>query len=768
MAKKPTIRSGNKRGSDLFNSFLEGSDDLSSRTRRSVARSNTSRDTVDLSIQESERAISNLRLKLEMLEKGNPNYQQLKKSLTQDIELEKARIESNKKLKELLKASSVLLLAVTDDYKKRQSIGASGVNTAKLANVARQIIELQNSTDEKLVEIEDLYSSLKNTVDADQMRKIEKRLERFEAVFANPLQRSGAVGAGTKTILTGLLGPLGEIADEVFNISGGFERKLTQGLAKKLWGKKGGKSEGSEVAEHLREQVEHVDEKADKIITLLTEEEQEETLEDRKEEIRARRDKLLAARKNKQKDKEQKGWLSSFMSRMFGGKLSKILSFTKFLSPRGFGMLLTRTLFGGGKLLARIGGTLGRMILSPLLSGASTLLFRLLPSLVAALPGFLSTVLNPAALLAAAGFAGFKLGDWLYEKYSMEILDSIDWVVQKVTGAWEKVKSFLPGNWFSDDDDDGPKLRTHAQVKAQAKTNSTQSTSTPKTNSVNPPAPPKRHPDKTATTPSTLSNFAWNGVNAVTGYSKDEIVSFIKNAAQTIGVPESWLYSTAVQESALNPKAKAPTSSATGLFQFINSTWSNMVSKYGSKYGIGMGDRENPQASAIMGALFMRDNINTLQSAGLPVNYSSVYGAHFLGSGDIKKLLSANPGEKAANLFPEAARANKNVFYNKDNTPRTVSDVLAFFGAKLKSMGATGARSTASVSTSHQGSAVTTSSPGRPITNTSNTIIMPQQSSQPSSAPATSIGGGMVNMDQIPMYPKDSEALIGVVLGQLA
>lgn len=761
MARKPTIRRGG-RGSDLFSSLLDSTDDLSSRTRRSVARSNSSRDTVDLAIQESERAISSLKVKLEMLEKTNPNYEQLKKSLTKDIELENSRIQSNKKLKDLLKASATLLQAVTEDYKKKQSLSAKGLsNTANLAKVTKQIKELQESTDYKLVEIDDLFSTLKNTVDADQMKKLEKKLERFEAIYANPLQRSGAVGAGAKTVLTGLLGPLGEVADDVFNISGGFERLLTRGVAKLAFGKKAKKSQGDLAADQLREQVEETSkdaketkEKAEKIITLITEEEQEEELEDRKKAIREKREKLIADRKGKEVVKEQKSWLSSFMSKILGSKLTKILGFAKYLSPRGFGMLLTKTLFGGGKLLARIGGTLGRMILSPLLSGASSLLFRVLPSLVAALPGFLSTVLNPVALLAAAGFAGFKLGEWLYENYSEEILDGIDWVVNKVKGAF----SFITDTY--------DKARNATSNAIESTVNFAKDTYSSAVNKVS--TGIEKTANFVSNTASQISGFAswaWNGARSNFDYSTDQIVGMIKNAAQTVGVPESWLYSTAVQESSLNPKAKAPTSSATGLFQFINSTWASMVSKYGAKYGIGMGDRENPQASAIMGALFMKDNMNSLQAAGLPVTYSSVYGAHFLGSAGIKKLLSANPTESGAKLFPDAARANKNVFFNENNQPRTVAEILSFFGAKLKKVGSF---KPASVTTSHPSSAVTTSTPGRSISNTSNTYIMAPQDNITPNIPTQSPVTGITNMDEIPMYPKDSEALIGIVLGQLA
>ena len=47
----------------------------------------------------------------------------------------------------------------------------------------------------------------------------------------------------------------------------------------------------------------------------------------------------------------------------------------------------------------------------------------------------------------------------------------------------------------------------------------------------------------------------------------------IKNAAAKTGVNFTYLMEKAAVESSFNPDAKAKTSSATGLFQFIEQTW---------------------------------------------------------------------------------------------------------------------------------------------------------------------------------------------------
>ena len=61
----------------------------------------------------------------------------------------------------------------------------------------------------------------------------------------------------------------------------------------------------------------------------------------------------------------------------------------------------------------------------------------------------------------------------------------------------------------------------------------------------------------------------------------------IANAAQATTVDFNYLLAQAEVESAMNPNARAATSSATGLYQFIESTWLDTVKKHGSRFGLG-------------------------------------------------------------------------------------------------------------------------------------------------------------------------------------
>src|SRR5256884_3300451 len=69
--------------------------------------------------------------------------------------------------------------------------------------------------------------------------------------------------------------------------------------------------------------------------------------------------------------------------------------------------------------------------------------------------------------------------------------------------------------------------------------------------------------------------------------SRLRVAGAIKQAADTSGTSFEYLLATAKMESNFNPKAAATTSSARGLFQFIDQTWLGTVKEAGSQLGYG-------------------------------------------------------------------------------------------------------------------------------------------------------------------------------------
>lgn len=176
------------------------------------------------------------------------------------------------------------------------------------------------------------------------------------------------------------------------------------------------------------------------------------------------------------------------------------------------------------------------------------------------------------------------------------------------------------------------------------------------------------------------------------------VLHAIQAASKKSGVDFSYLVQQAKAESNFNTDIKAKTSSATGLYQFIDSTWMQMVERYGADYGIdtdGMSKseilalRKDPKASSFMAAAFASENERFLNANwGGDVGSTELYFAHFLGAAGASAFLSAkdeNPLQRAADLFPQAARANRNVFYDpQSGQPRTLAQVYDFFDKKFQ------------------------------------------------------------------------------------
>lgn len=189
--------------------------------------------------------------------------------------------------------------------------------------------------------------------------------------------------------------------------------------------------------------------------------------------------------------------------------------------------------------------------------------------------------------------------------------------------------------------------------------------------------------------------------------SASPVVAALQKASAATGTGFDYLLKTAMRESGLKPGAKAATSSASGLFQFVEQTWMSMVKNYGGKYGLGSyasaiakgGDgryyaanaadrqailnlRSDPQVSALMAGEFAAQSRGKMQSAlGRPVGDGELYAAHFLGTDAACRLVQLNetaPGASAASAFPQAAEANRSVFYHADGSAKTVGEVYAW------------------------------------------------------------------------------------------
>ena len=179
----------------------------------------------------------------------------------------------------------------------------------------------------------------------------------------------------------------------------------------------------------------------------------------------------------------------------------------------------------------------------------------------------------------------------------------------------------------------------------------------------------------------------------------------IERASKATGVDFGFLMKTAGRESGMNPRAQAGSSSAAGLFQFVEQTWLSTLKQHGSKYGYAryaqliskgsdgryhvdgkdarqavMDLRLDPHAASLMAGELASDHAAYLKGrVGRDPTAGELYAAHFLGpqgSARLIEAVQARPGVSAASLFPDAARANKSIFY-REGRAATVGEVYA-------------------------------------------------------------------------------------------
>jgi hypothetical protein len=178
----------------------------------------------------------------------------------------------------------------------------------------------------------------------------------------------------------------------------------------------------------------------------------------------------------------------------------------------------------------------------------------------------------------------------------------------------------------------------------------------------------------------------------------------IARAARATGVDFSYLLAQARIESGMNPRAEARTSSATGLFQFIDQTWLATLDRHGERLGLGhvaqaiettggqarvsdpgaraaiLDLRYDPEVASLMAGALAGDNRTALLPVlGREPDAPELYLAHFLGADGAGRFLTAlgqDPDGSAAALLPAPARANRAIFYHQSGAPRSLAQVM--------------------------------------------------------------------------------------------
>lgn len=183
-----------------------------------------------------------------------------------------------------------------------------------------------------------------------------------------------------------------------------------------------------------------------------------------------------------------------------------------------------------------------------------------------------------------------------------------------------------------------------------------------------------------------------------------DLLGAIVDASKKTGANSGYLLHIALRESGLVMGAQAPTSSATGPFQFIQQTWYQMLGTYGPKHGLEaeaallkksgsryapvsseartevLALRTDPHAAALMaGELTMENSKSLSRMLGRSPAHGELYAAHVFGAAGAATLVKTRDkasATSAASILPSAAAANRWLFYTSGGTPRSVAQLF--------------------------------------------------------------------------------------------
>lgn len=168
------------------------------------------------------------------------------------------------------------------------------------------------------------------------------------------------------------------------------------------------------------------------------------------------------------------------------------------------------------------------------------------------------------------------------------------------------------------------------------------------------------------------ANTVPSGNRKITDINRPDIQNKIIGKAKQYGLNPSDALGIAYIESKFNPLAGANSSSAKGVYQFIDST--------GKKYGLNAQTVYNADMNIDAGMRFMRDNIIAFRQAfKRNPNVGEIYMMHQQGFGGLSKLLR-NPNASAASVI-----GNDKLFKNGGKLSQSAKDFMDMWGERVAS-----------------------------------------------------------------------------------
>lgn len=176
-----------------------------------------------------------------------------------------------------------------------------------------------------------------------------------------------------------------------------------------------------------------------------------------------------------------------------------------------------------------------------------------------------------------------------------------------------------------------------------------------------------------------------------------QLAGTVLRAAAVTATSPVYLMALADKESSFRPDVQASTSSATGLYQFIDTTWLEMIRAFGAAHGLAdearlvevvdgrfvvadpaareriLALRRDPYLAAVMAAeMYRRDQARMAERVQREFRPVDLYLMHFFGPTDAERFfraLAEQPDASVVQLFPAPARANRALFTRPNPRP---------------------------------------------------------------------------------------------------
>ena len=162
------------------------------------------------------------------------------------------------------------------------------------------------------------------------------------------------------------------------------------------------------------------------------------------------------------------------------------------------------------------------------------------------------------------------------------------------------------------------------------------------------------------------------GIDPIDGWAGKDTLALLDKLlppkpAPASDIPDDYWPMLSKIESGDQPYVKAPTSSASGLYQFIRGTWLGEGGKWGANNGAAFGGlMPSIEEQTARAKTFTAKNAAYLRSKGIPINKASLYAAHFFGPLTAAQVIGADVNARADRIAgPAATAANRSILEGK-------------------------------------------------------------------------------------------------------